>query len=66
MGKPEKEIDIYAQRARNCKNVFDKESNLMRAQNEDVVFKSFLVHLNGATLSHKAIVGILHGLFFTV
>jgi len=39
LGKPEKEIEIYAQRAMNYKNVFDKESLLMRGRNEDGSFQ---------------------------
>ncbi len=40
MGKPENEITIYAERAMNYKNVFDKESSLMRGKNEDGSFQS--------------------------
>jgi len=32
LGKPEKEIKIFAKRAFNYKNVFDKETNLMRGR----------------------------------
>ena len=39
LGKPEKEIAIYAKRAENYKNVFDKETNLMRGRNEDGTFQ---------------------------
>jgi len=35
LGKPEKEIAIFAKRAMNYKNVFDKENKLMRGKNED-------------------------------
>jgi predicted alpha-1,2-mannosidase len=40
LGKPEKEIAIYKQRALNYRNVFDKEHNLMRGRNEDGTFQS--------------------------
>ncbi len=40
LGKPESEIGIFAQRAQNYKNVFDKESKLMRGKNEDGSFQS--------------------------
>ncbi len=40
LGKPEKEIEIFAQRSLNYKNVFDKESSLMRGKNEDGTFQS--------------------------
>ncbi len=40
LGKPEKELEIFAKRSRNYKNVFDKESNLMRGKNEDGTFQS--------------------------
>ncbi len=39
LGKPEEEIEIYARRAMNYKNVFDKESLLMRGRNEDGSFQ---------------------------
>lgn len=38
--RPKKEIDLYARRAMNYKNVFDKESSLMRGRNEDGTFQS--------------------------
>jgi len=38
--RPKKEIDLYAKRAMNYKNVFDKESNLMRGRNENGEFQS--------------------------
>ena len=38
--RPKKEIDLYAKRAMNYKNLFDKESNLMRGKNEDGTFQS--------------------------
>jgi len=38
--RPKKEIDLFAKRAMNYKNVFDKESNLMRGRNEDGTFQS--------------------------
>ena len=40
LGKPESEIEIFAQRSQNYKNVFDKESSLMRGKNEDGTFQS--------------------------
>lgn len=40
LGKPKKEIDIYAKRAMNYKNLFDKEHKLMRGKNEDGSFQS--------------------------
>ncbi|MGQ8338243.1 GH92 family glycosyl hydrolase [Sunxiuqinia sp. A32] len=40
LGKPEKEIEIFAKRAMNYKNVFDKENNLMRGRNEDGSFQT--------------------------
>nr|WP_321412145.1 GH92 family glycosyl hydrolase [uncultured Carboxylicivirga sp.] len=40
LGKPESEIEIYAKRSMNYKNVFDKESKLMRGRNEDGTFQS--------------------------
>ncbi len=40
LGKPESELEIFARRAMNYKNVFDKESGLMRGRNEDGSFQS--------------------------
>ena len=40
LGKPKKEIDIYAKRAMNYKNLYDKETKLMRGKNEDGTFQS--------------------------
>lgn len=36
--RPKKEIDLYAKRAMNYKNLFDKETNLMRGKNKDGKF----------------------------
>ena len=40
LGKPESEIGIFAKRAGNYKNVFDKSTDLMRGRNEDGTFQS--------------------------
>ena len=40
LGKPEKEIEVFARRAMNYKNLFDKESKLMRGRNKDGTFQS--------------------------
>ena len=40
LGKPESEIAIYAERAKNYENLFDAESKLMRGKNEDGTFQS--------------------------
>ena len=40
LGKPEKEIAVFAKRAGNYKNVFDKQSKLMRGKNEDGTFQT--------------------------
>ncbi|KAA6306393.1 hypothetical protein EZS27_041951 [termite gut metagenome] len=40
MGKPKKEIDVFAQRAMNYKNLFDSEHKLMRGKNRDGSFQS--------------------------
>lgn len=40
LGKPEKEIEVFAKRAMNYKNLYDKESKLMRGRNEDGTFQS--------------------------
>ncbi len=38
--KPKKEIELYAKRSQNYRNLFDKESNLMRGKNQDGSFQS--------------------------
>ena len=40
LGKPEKEINIYAQRAMNYKNLYCPEHKLMRGKNKDGKFQS--------------------------
>ena len=40
LGKPQEEIALFAKRAMNYKNVFDKEHNLMRGRNLDGSFQS--------------------------
>ncbi len=40
LGKPESELEVFAKRSMNYKNVFDKESSLMRGRNEDGSFQS--------------------------
>ena len=40
LGKPESEIAVFAKHAMNYKNLFDKETKLMRGRNEDGAFQS--------------------------
>lgn len=40
LGKPASEIDIYAKRSMNYKNLFDPSSGLMRGKNADGTFQS--------------------------
>lgn len=40
LNRPQKEIEIYAKRAMNYKNLFDPEHKLMRGRNEDGKFQS--------------------------
>ncbi|WP_461629691.1 GH92 family glycosyl hydrolase [Labilibaculum euxinus] len=40
LGRPQEEIDLFAKRAQNYKNVFDNESGLMRGKNEDGSFQA--------------------------
>lgn len=40
LDRPEHEQKLFAERAMNYRNVFDKESNLMRGRNEDGTFQS--------------------------
>ncbi len=37
--RPKKEIDLYAKRSQNYRNLFDKESGLMRGKNQDGTFQ---------------------------
>jgi predicted alpha-1,2-mannosidase len=39
LGKPQKEIEVFAQRAMNYKNIFDPEHKLMRGKNQDGTFQ---------------------------
>ena len=40
LGRPQEEQDLYARRALNYRNLFDKESGLMRGRNEDGTFQT--------------------------
>ena len=40
LNRPQTEIDTFAKRAQNYKNVFDKSVNFMRGRNEDGTFQS--------------------------
>ena len=40
LGRPQAEIDLYTKRAMNYKNLFDRETSLMRGRNEDGSFAS--------------------------
>lgn len=40
LGKPQKEINVYAKRAMNYKNLYDAGHKLMRGKNEDGAFQS--------------------------
>ncbi len=40
LGRPEEEVNRYAERALNYRNIFDSESKLMRGRNEDGTFQS--------------------------
>lgn len=40
LGRPKEETDLYAKRAMNYQNVFDKETLLMRGRNDDGTFAS--------------------------
>jgi len=39
LGKPKKEINLYAQRSQNYRKLFDKESGLMRGRNQNGTFQ---------------------------
>lgn len=40
IGRPQQEIDLYASRSQNYRNVFDPDRKLMRGRNEDGSFQS--------------------------
>lgn len=40
LGKPKEEIELYAKRSQNYKNLFDPSTNLMRGKNKDRQFQS--------------------------
>ena len=40
LGKPEEEIRVFAERSQNYRNVFDRQSGLMRGRNRDGSFQS--------------------------
>lgn len=40
LNRPQEEIDLFRERSKNYRNVFDKESKLMRGKNEDGTFQS--------------------------
>lgn len=40
LGKPQPEIDLYLKRSQNYRNLFDKQSKLMRGKNKDGNFQS--------------------------
>ncbi|MDI9603930.1 MAG: GH92 family glycosyl hydrolase [Bacteroidota bacterium] len=40
LNRPDSEVDLYAQRSQNYRNLFDKETGLMRGRNEDGTFQT--------------------------
>ena len=66
LGRPQKELDLYAKRAMNYKNLFDKETKLMRGKNKDGNFMAPFSPLKWEMLLQKGIAGIIHGRFFTI
>lgn len=63
LGRPKKEVDVFAKRAMNYKNLFDKESKLMRGKNEDGTFQSPFSPLKwGGMPSQKGTAGTIPGL----
>ena len=40
LGKPQEVVDLYAKRAMNYRNLFDRETRLMRGRNEDGSFQT--------------------------
>ena len=40
LNRPASEVNLYAERSQNYRNLFDKETGLMRGRNEDGTFQS--------------------------
>ena len=40
LGKPKEEVDLYAKRSQNYRNLFDKQTGLMRGKNKDGSFET--------------------------
>jgi putative alpha-1,2-mannosidase len=40
LGRPQEEIERFRQRSQNFRNLFDKETNLMRGKNQDGTFQT--------------------------
>lgn len=64
LGRPQSEIDLYAKRSMNYKNLFDAETSLMRGRNEDGSFATPFSPFNGAMLLRRGMHGIIPGLCF--
>ena len=60
------EIDIYARRSLNYRNLYDKETGLMHGRNEDGTFQSPFNPENGAMLLQKVTVVTTPGRCFTM
>lgn len=62
--RPQKEIDLYANRAQNYRNLFDPSTNLMRGKNKDGKFQTPFNPLKWGMLLPKEIAGITPGAYF--
>ena len=64
--KPKKEIEIFAKRAMNYKNLYDPEHKLMRGKNEDGTFQSPFNPLKWGMPLRKVTAGIIPGRYSTI
>lgn len=63
LGRPKSEINLYAKRAMNYKNLFDKETSLMRGRNEDGSFAIPFSPFKWGDAFTEEMRGIILGLF---
>lgn len=66
LNRPQEEIDLYRERSKNYRFVFDKESKLMRGKNEDGTFQSPFSPYKWGEPLRKVTVGLIPGVYFMV
>ena len=66
LNRPQYELDLFAKRSQNYRNLYSAEHKLMRGRNEDGTFQSPFSLQNGVMHLPKVIVGITLGPCFTI